>query len=298
MNWDDLRLFLAVARAKSFSAAAKDLGVNQSTVSRRIAELERRLGTQLLLRSREGCTPTAAGIELSNIAGNLEEEFFNVETKVLGRDSSLVGQLRVTCVDIMIDRYLAPVIAGFCRKHPGIALSLRTPLQPLDLMRHEADVAVRVCEKPPDPLVGRRLCNFAIGVYAAPEFVKNLPASPDPSDLHWIGWESESYNHQMITENFPDARISHRVDSFLVARAMVREGIGVSAFPCYWADADEALSRLYEEPLVRDKLGLWILVHPDVRRLARVRAFVDFLAPELLADRARFEGLNAKTEAL
>jgi DNA-binding transcriptional LysR family regulator len=199
----------------------------------------------------------------------------------------------------MIDRYLAPVIARFCAQHPSITLSLRTPFQPLDLMRHEADIAIRVCEKPPDPLVGRRLFDFALGVYATPDYVKSLPTSPDPSSLHWIGWESESYNHHMIMGNFPDAKISHRVDSLLVALALVREGMGVSVFPCYWADADSSLSRIYDEPVARnnlgrDNLGLWVLVHPDVRRLSRVRAFVDFLTPELLADRARFEGRNTR----
>ena len=144
MNWDDLRIFLAVAGAGSFSGASRALGINQSTVSRRTAELEHNLQVRLVERGPDGITLTSSGRDLAIYAGNVEAEFQQIATSVAGRDMHLGGRLSITCVDMMIDRFLAPHIVRFCEKHPDIELSLTTPIHSLDLMKREADVAQQV----------------------------------------------------------------------------------------------------------------------------------------------------------
>jgi DNA-binding transcriptional LysR family regulator len=193
---------------------------------------------------------------------------------------------------MMADRYLAPHFAQFCSMHPEIELRLLTPFQPMDLTRHEAEVAIRVSDNPPETLIGRRLLTFAMGAYAAPHFLDRLPANPDPAEVDWIGWESDSYNRRMISNYFPTAKVFHRVDSLLVLNSLVRAGMGASVFPCYWADTEAGLRRVYRKPISDDTLGLWVLVHPDARRAAKVRAFTDFISNAFQADRDLFEGLR------
>lgn len=293
MKWDDLRIFLAVSKAASLSDAARALGVNQSTVSRRLAGMERQLGTQLVVRAAEGHLLTAAGEELSAHAARIGDAFTRIERRLSGRDADLSGELRVTCVDMLAGRRLAPHLARFAALNPRIALRVLTPMRPLDLIRREADVAIRVSEAPPDPLVGRRLFGFALAVYASPDYLSRLGRVPAPGALDWVGWDDEDANTRMIHRHFPDARLRHRVDSFPVLRALLRAGAGVSVLPCYWADADAGLRRVYPDPVPAGTRGLWVLAHPDLRRAPRVQAFTRFIAEALLPDRALFEGRQA-----
>jgi DNA-binding transcriptional LysR family regulator len=290
MNWDDLRIFLAVARAASFSEAARALGLNQSTVSRRVAGMERALDTRLVERRAEGHLLTAAGAELVEAAGNVESEVARVDRRLSGRNSVLTGRLRVTCTDAFLNRYLAPHIARFADAHPDIDLDVITSYRHLSLARREADVAIRTTTKPPDTLVGRRLFRFALAVYGAPDRVAAFGPRPDPARLPWIGWDNEAYNRILITDHFPGAVIRHRSDSNLNALSLARAGLGVIAVGCFAGDPDPELARVFAEPITDNKMELWVLTHPDVRRAARVRTFTEFIADAFLADRDLFEG--------
>lgn len=289
MNWDDLRFFLAIARAGSLTAAARQLKVNQSTVSRRLAAMERRLGARLFERGGDGRALTAAGDEVLETAENVEDEVLRIDRRVAGRDTRLKGHLRVTCMDIWANR-LAPHFARFAAEHPEIDLTVATSYQHLSLARREADVAIRTTDKPPDTLVGRRLFTLAIAVYGAAETVDAMEGKPDPSQLDWIGWESEAYNRLMITNHYPTAHLRHRVDSLVVMRALVRAGLGVTVLGCWTGDSDPRLRRVYARPITDSGLHLWVLSHPDIRRAARVRAFTRFISEAILADRDLFEG--------
>jgi DNA-binding transcriptional LysR family regulator len=106
----------------------------------------------------------------------------------------------------------------------------------------------------------------------------------------WIGWQDEAYNRMMITGMFPKARIRHRVDDMQAMRSMTRAGLGLAVLPCYMADPDPGLVRATSKPMTDKGLGLWILTHPDVKRVARVRAFTEFISKAIHADRDLFEG--------
>jgi len=290
MDWDDLRLFLAVARAGSLTAAARRLGVHQSTMSRRVAAMERHLGARLLERGPTGLVLTAAGVELVETAERVDAAFARIDRRVAGRDEALRGRLRVTCTDNFANSYLAPHFARFVAEHPEIELEVVTRYEHLSLARREADVAIRTTVSPPETLVGRRLFRFALAVYGRTDLVEAMPDTPDPAALDWIGWPRDDYNRITITDHFPTARIRHRADSLLDMRSLARAGLGVAVIGCFAADPDAALKRVYAEPITDNAMDLWVLAHPDMWRVARVRAFARFIIAAFLADRDLFEG--------
>jgi DNA-binding transcriptional LysR family regulator len=290
MKWDDLRIFLTVARSRSLSEAAVTLDVNQSTVSRRLTNLERHLKPQLLERTSSGPVLTESGNDLLPMAQKVEDEFFQIDRQVTGRDMRLSGRLRITCIDMLVDRLLAPHLAAFTEQHPDIELELLTAFRPLDLMRREADVAIRASDGPPQALVGRRMFDFNLAVYASSKLAAEIGENADPSQLEWIGLHDVENNNRVVKTRFPTANICHWVDGLFMQNALVREGIGVAALPCYWADSDPNLIRVYPEPYAPNGLGFWVLIHPDIRRTARVRAFVDFVTGALKDHQQAFEG--------
>lgn len=288
MNWSDLPIFLAVARAGSFTAAAAALGVNQSTVSRRVSALERDLSARLFLREGDSRRLTPAGEELLARAEAMETGAADIERRVAGRDARLAGRLRLTCVEMMAARWLAPHLAAFMAAHPEIDLEVATAFQPLDLGR-EADVAIRVSAEPPASLVGRRLFDFAFAAYAASGRRDELAAEP-PERLPWLGLTSDEYNRVALQARFPGARPRKATDGLFALAALCRAGAGPAALPCYWADRESGLARLWPEAFNPAGVGVWVMVHPDMRHMARARALRDFLTARLLADRALFAG--------
>ena len=285
MIWDDLKIFLAVSRTRSLSAAGRALGVSQPTVSRRLAAMEARLGVRLFDRTAAGYELSGAGSDILDTVRHVEDELNTIERTVFGKDRRLTGPLRVTCTEVLANLYLTPHLAGFLEEHPAIDLSVVCTFQHLNLSRREADVAIRVSAQPTDTLVGCRLADVALAVY------KSVGSEPgDLNEAGWIGWQDEAYNRLMIAGTFPGARIRHRVDDLQTMRAMTRAGLGLAVLPCYMADPDEGLVRASPQPLSGQNLGLWMLTHPDVRRVARVRAFTDFISKAIQTDRDLFEG--------
>jgi DNA-binding transcriptional LysR family regulator len=290
MNWDDLRFFLAVARSASLTEAGRRLGVSQPTVSRRLAAMEGRLGARLFEMGPRGHALSAAGSDILETAEHVEEEITGIGRRVYGHDGRLSGSLRITCTDVMASHYLVDRLSRFAADHPGIELSLNCSLQHLSLTRREADVAVRITNRPPETLVGRRLARVAIGVYASPAYMKDGDAGGPAEGRGWIGWQDEAYNRMIIAAHFPKAPIRHRADDMLAMVAMARAGLGLVILPCYVADPDPGLQRVVPEPVDKGVMDLWVLSHPDLRRAARVRAVTGFIAECVTADRALFEG--------
>lgn len=291
MLWDDLRFLLAVHRSGSLSRAASMLGVNQSTVSRRILACEKQLSVKLLERQPEGAILSEAGRALCALAENTEAELDFVIKEISDTRQELSGPIAVACVDMMVDRFLAPHLARFQLENPNIEFSLLVGLDAVDLMRGKADVALRVSQGPDENLAGRRLCDFGLGVYGA--------AKADGTEaLGWIEWPGGRWFGASIPEHLKSRQVRHRTDSFLSMNALVRAGLGIAILPCYWADSDPSLQRIHPSAVSHPDLGLWLLYHPDKKHAPRVRAFIDFLVPAVVASQDQFAGLCESTNGL
>ena len=311
MNWDDLRVFLAIAREGSLSGAARALGVNHSTVFRRLNDFEQRVGTRLFERLATGYALTPAGDDMRRVAARVEEEIEGLDRRLGGQDVRLTGTLRATAPDTISSHLLAPHLAGFAKAYPGIQVELDMANAMFNLSKREADVALRPTRRPPPNLVGRRLCTIAFAAYAAPAYMKkskgrnsNDPAAADPiandpgapDRWHWLS-PDDSMAHipsaQWLAKNRPNATVPFRSNSYLALAVAAAAGIGVVHLPCFVADRTPGLRRVLDpDPELSSEL--WLLTHEDLRRTARVRAFMDFMAEAILTERALLEGRGEK----
>jgi len=289
-NWDDLRYFLAIARAGSLTGAARKLLVSQPTVSRRLSAMERRLSVKLFDRTEDGYRVTEAGRDILGQAETVADQMDEIGRRLIGRDDRLSGEIRITCTEVMANLYLAPHFAAFAEAHPDIQLSIVGTFRNLSLSRREADVALRITSSPSEVLIGRRLVRTAITLYCAAD---SADPGPDPD---WVGWQDDAYNRLLITDHSANARIRHRADDFQTLRAMVRRGMGVSNLPCYIGDVDPGLRRAAAGLQPPDDLELWVLVHPDVRMVARIKLFTDFITEAIRADGDLFEGRRPRSD--
>lgn len=275
LYWDDLRVVQAIAEAGSLSGAGRRLGASHATVFRRLNAIERRLGVALFERSRTGYAPTPAGEDLAATAARMETEVLGAERRVVGRDLRLSGTIRVTTTDTLLIGLLSPIFVGFQRAHPEIVLEVAVSNQLFNLSQRDADVAVRPSSSPPQHLVGRRVGTIAQAVYA------RAGDSPDA----WVGPDRHLGYAALDTwmqANGANANCRYRVDTMYGMLAAARDGLGSAVLPCYLADAEPALARV-GEPIPELATDLWLLTHPDLRRVARIRAFMVFVS-EALAD--------------
>lgn len=288
-NWDDLRLFLAVARSGTLSGAARVLGVNHSTVFRRIGAFEQALGVRLFERLPNGYLLTPAGEELHEGALRVEDEIAGLSRKVTGQDLRLSGTVRVTTIDMLAFGLLPRHLAGFRKLYPGIEIELIVGNATLNLSRREADVALRVGNEPPENLVGRRVGRLVFATYASAEYCSDNTET-DLAQHDWIGFDAE---HAALVRRFssflPEVRPTLRANSVAAALAAAKAGLGLAPLPCGIADLEPDLVRI--APLPDDfTLDLWLLTHEDLRRTARIRAFLDFLAEALMKEAPLLEG--------
>jgi len=220
VNWDDMRLFLAVARSGSLSGGAKLLDLQHSTVSRRMRKLEEDLGVRLFDKVRNGYELTAAGESLKIAATRMESEVLNVDGTLSDKDLQLGGALRVTAVDSMATSLLMPMFASFSRRYPKVTVHIIVSNSDVSLAQREADVAIRLANTPPDTLIGKRVTTVSSAILG---------------------------------------------------------------------DADPVLER-WCDPRPEWELGMWILLHPDLKRTARVLAFRDHMMEAIEAQSDLFGG--------
>jgi DNA-binding transcriptional LysR family regulator len=296
IDWEDLRTVLAVADAASLAAAARALGVNHTTVLRRVNAFEERLGLRLFDRLPSGYALTAGGEELLAVARHMAETVTELERRLSGQDLRLAGSLRVTTTDTLMASVVPPLLAAFRARHPGITVEVATSNAFANLTRRDADVAVRPTADPPQTLIGRRVSGIAFAVYGAPAFrCESEPgtAEGEPLEEHpWIGLDDAlagSSVARWMRATLPRAEIALRCDSFLAARAAAEAGLGLAALPCYLGDLSPALVR-FSGPVPEMATGLWVLTHEDLRRTARVSAFTEFAAGVLSRQRPLLEG--------
>ena len=297
IDWDDVRYFLAVARGGSVRAAAERLGVNHTTVLRRVAQLEERLGAQMFEKQPSGYRLTAAGEEVLEFADQMEASSNGLETRVFGRDQGVRGLLRVTLTPMLATHLLMPDLADFARLHPDIEMEILSSGELANLTNREADVALRVVyERTPLklPLHGLKGPDLFGGVYMSRDRLAAWRAgAPDP--IRWIvismhgipDWAGEG---ELRTTGVP-----FRVTDAAAEIAAVRQGLGITTLPCFVGDADPLLVRVPGTDL--HMYGtLWLLTQGDTRKTKRVRLFTEFLSRRLAAHAPLLAGLSLPDE--
>lgn len=304
LDWETLRHALAVGNAGSIGGAARALGVNHTTVLRRLDALEEQLGTRLFERQRSGYQPTEAGLALLEQARHMATRADEVERQVLGRDRELTGALRLTTAFVLMDHLLPQPLADFARAFPGIEvevienafladLSSRSANPVQQGLRQEADVALRLSRHVADYLVGRELGLTQCRVYAL-RGAPGLPQQPTRIEVltreaPWVAFErgasARVYDHWM-REHLARAQVRVRVDIFNAKAAMLRTGIGVGVLPTFMERKHPELVAV-SEPIAELAQPVWMLTHPDLRRTARVRAFMQFVGDALAAQLAQ-----------
>ncbi len=289
MEWDGLRFVLAVVRNSSLAAAAAELDCNPSTVTRRITALEEQLGVRLFDRLPGGYQATDTALEMAEVAKVLEQQVHRLDRLVSQKDSRLSGVLCVTLPEALV-RPLGAAFGRFSREYPDIELEALVSTQALDLNRREADVAIRATYSPPEHLVGRRLVKYRVANYAAPSYLQHHDLDGDQSKLCWVGWgEADPHPQWVLDSPFPNAPVVHRVGNVALQLELCRAGLGLAQLPCFIAAQAPELVRLAPEQGIPNR-GIWVLTHRDLRKTARVRAFVDFISREVQQLRPLFEG--------
>ena len=271
MDWDDLKVFTAIAHSGSVRAAARRLGIHHSTVARRLDHFEKRLGTVMFNRTPEGLKLSADGQLVLLQAEQVEGQIDDIERVLVGRDQRLQGHVRDHVP--RAGRHQFPDARsrdGSSPTYPDISLDFIGSYEALSLTRGEADIAVRVTDSPPEHLVGRRLGQYAVAVYASTEYLTTHDPVAHPESCNWIDWGmGRSISEATRLRTFPDVPSRTRSPNAPLQLAAVEAGVGMAALPCVLGDAHPALTRL-SDPVVAQEI--WVLTHPDLRNAARVRA--------------------------
>jgi DNA-binding transcriptional LysR family regulator len=302
LAWDDFRLIKAIAEVRSLPSAAVAIGVNHSTVFRRLAQIEEVLGAKLFERHRSGYIPTAIGEEMVSLAQRVDGDITAFTRKVAGRELTPSGELRVTTNDSLLIHLLTPLFVKFRKQCQDVRLDVVLANHALNLSKRDADVAIRASDHPPENLVGRRVATIGWALYGrAVDFPD--PGSLDPKTLYGRDWVSLGDNLaalkavKYVQEYVAPERIGYRVNAVLGLAEAVEQGQGIGHLPCFVADSRPGLVRL-SRPIPEFATDLWVLTHPDLRQSPRVRVFLDFLAAEIAKRRKFIEGAEAGAEAV
>lgn len=293
-DWNEFRIVLAIARAGSLAGAAKDLGHDHSTVFRWLNALEKRKAVQLFDRTSGQYVPTEAGEQMVLAAERMEAEALALDRSIAGQDRRLSGKLKITSSETLAYRILNEVLAGFRREHDGIEIELLVDNRQLDLLRREADIAIRATRPHEGDLFGRRIASTPWTFYGSAMYLSDHGRPTDLASLSGhaiIGWDSGAVAtaSEWLTQNISPHAFAYRTSSLINQLMAVKAGLGLALLPCYLGDQEPDIERILE-PLDGLTRELWLITHKDLRNTARVRAFFDHVGGGLLARRELLEG--------
>jgi len=286
MDWEDLRLVLAVCRAGTLSGAARALGVNYSTVFRRINSIEKDNKLRLFERYPQGYVMTESGEAVMRHAERMEEAANAVSRELLGTDTRLSGTIKLTAPKGVSRFALMPHLESFCKQHPEIDLDLIMTSSSLLLERNEADMAVRIGKRPPENYIAREVCKFSFGTYGSPEYIAGH-CDLAPLEHRWV--ENRDDPKPLWATDRDRVNIVFRSDSMMVNLDAARRGLGLISTPHIVGDREPGLERV-DLPVKNVERTMWLLMHPDLRGTARVKALMNHLLTSLQQEKAAFVG--------
>ncbi len=294
LDWNALQFILALARQQSLERAAEDLGVDPSTVSRRVRALEQDVGARVFDRTTSGHRLTAVGQRLLATAERVEEDIAAMEREAAHADQRLEGVVRIATSDAFGRHRLSAIVASFRGQHPLVDFELLADNRPASLTRREADIAIRFSRPAQAQLASRKIATLGHGLYASREYLAGHPFDPaEPTRDHaLLGFHSSLASMpeaRWLDQRAQGARFAMRANRVDLLLPAALSGMGLAVLPCYLADPEPRLVRLLGpgDVITRE---LWVVLHRDSRRIGRIRAFVDHFTAEIQAQAAALQG--------
>ncbi|MEL5587618.1 LysR family transcriptional regulator [Serratia ureilytica] len=288
MNWDDARFFLAVARCGTLRKAANQLQVDQATVGRRLTALESSLGSKLFIRTPKSFSLSPLGESMLADVMKMENAVQAIARKAAGGDESLCGNVRIATTDTLAEAFVIPALQDLRQRYPAITVTLLTALNIADIAYHGADLAIRGARPDDDELIIKRLATIEMGLYASPHYLaqRGMPVKGEqlrghdllmfPRELvprYWSDFGGEALH---------EPNVVLQCNSQLLLRSATRSGLGIGLLSAFLADKDPELVRLFPEN--KDLVDIWLVLHPDLQRAARIRAVVQALEESFTPD--------------
>lgn len=282
LNSDELRMFLAVMREGNMLAAARRIGMDHSTIARRMTNMERTLGARLFNRSPRGVMPTPAAFALVDHAERIESELLAAMSSVAGHDREVEGVVRLATPEACASHLIAPHVAHLRVRHPRLTLELASESRVASLSKREADLAVMLNPPPKGRLVTRKLADYRLALYGSRPYLEREGIPQTRTDLAHHGFISYIDDlvgfPEMIAldELLPGANVRFRASSSAAQHAAIAAGMGLGMLHVFAAANDPNLIRILPSDLEVQR-SYWLVMHADLQALPRVRAVVDFL---------------------
>jgi len=283
-SWDDFRFFLATSSAGSFSKAASELGVTQPTISRRIENLEHRLGVRLFDRLPNGVALTTEGESILDAARHIENTVLEIQRNVHGSDKRMEGSVRISVTDGLATYWLTPQLSRLQERHPGISIEFQCSIEPADALKMETDLSIRYRQPEQADLIAMKLGTMHFVPWASPDYIarNGVPTSPEELLRHRL-LDHQSYAFDANAGEWNDwfalARaanlISYVTNSSASMLSAIQSGLGIGMLPTYVCECVEGIVPLSLD--LHTSSDIWITYHPNIQQTARVRAVIDWI---------------------
>ncbi|MBN8609831.1 MAG: LysR family transcriptional regulator [Deltaproteobacteria bacterium] len=273
LDWRDLSLLLALRRAKNLAGAARALNVDATTVGRRIKVIEQAVGTPLVKRVGRGLALTEAGESLATVAESTERGIAEVQRRVALEDEAPRGVVRLTTMDVLASRFVAPAVPRLLAEHPGLLLEIDTSLRVLDLSRGEADISLRLQKPEQEGLIARQIGVVTLSPYVSSKWATHVKK---PSSIPQVlfGLRFSVAEGDWLRQQLPEGPIALRTDNVSTALSAVKAGVGLGLLPDVLADGLVKIELTAPGP----SRPVWLSMHPTSARQKRVKTVVRFLA--------------------
>lgn len=291
LSWDDLRLFLAIARHGRFTAAGQSVGINHTTIARRLTALEEALGARLFDRTSRGVAITLAGSLLLEHAERAEREFEAAAAALAGREQAISGEVRLATPEALGTYLIAPHVAEFHARYPDLLLELMPESRAVSLANREADIAITVDRPPRGRLVVRKLTDYRLGLYASADYlarhapIRSLADAATHPFVTYIDQMIDMPGLRTLSEVTSEARPVFRSSSIVAQQKAVSSGVGLGLLHRFSAESEAGLVRILpgETDITR---SYWLVLRPEHQKSSRIRAVIAFIDDLLARHRA------------
>ncbi len=293
IDWDDFRFILAIVRSGTVSAAAKQLGVDHTTVIRRVDRLERQLSAKLFDRRKTGYQLTESGHRVATSAEAIESTIVANQDQIGGSKAHLTGTVRIGAPDGFGTHFLAPRLVKFADLYPDLDLQLVATARLFSLSKREADIAISLALPKEGHIVGRKLIDYSLGLYAAPAYLERAPEIKSRDDLpahRFVGYIEELlYTPELdyLPQVSPKIAARFRSANLIAQYNATLAGFGIAMLPRFMAAGQPGL-----QPILPDSVSIlrnfWLLMHADSKDLARIRAVAEYIYATVERERTLF----------